>query len=156
MKYKKNRPVSGSNESEMNNRLQRIMEMVNLSPIYEFLGIEVVKIGQGSSLLELPLRKGVTNLFGNIHGGILATLIDSACSVALGTVVEPGETAVTLDLQSNYFAPAHEDFVIAEGTVIHKGRHTSVVEAIIKDKEDCLIAKGKCTYFLNNNSKQDT
>ena len=147
MKKEKRNSTTESRGKEGKTSLNHLIEIVNASPVYRFLGIEAVYAEAGSSRLELTIQEDLKNLWGTAHGGILATLLDSACGVALGTLLEPGEGMVTLDLRINYITPFHNGTLIAEGTAIHKGRNTGVAEATLKNEEGRLIAKGMSTHF---------
>ena len=149
---------SGSTEGKRTEKeayLKQVMEIVNASPVYRYLGIEVVHTEKGSSRLELMVREDLKNVWGTLHGGILATLLDSACGVALGTLLEPGEVMVTLDLHINYLAPFHNGTLIAEGKAVHKGRNTGLAEATIKDAGGRIIAKGMTTHFCKRDSNKE-
>jgi uncharacterized protein (TIGR00369 family) len=113
--------------------------------------MEVLHAAGGTSRLQLTVREDLMNIWGSVHGGILAAVLDAACGVALGTLLEPDEMLVTLDLRINYLTPFHNGTLIAEGTVVHKGRHTGVAEATLKDAEARLIAKGMTTHFCKSN-----
>ena len=128
--------------------LQLMKEAVNNSPYYRHIGMEVVEAGDGKSQLRLTGDRPLANLFGALHGGVTASLIDSACGVALGSILEPGERAVTADLRVNYIALAPCDAVTVEGEVLHKGKQTGVVEAVVKGPDGALLAKGMTTHII--------
>ncbi len=127
---------------------ETVLSLVNSSPFYRHMGMTAKIPGEGTSRLELPAAEITHNLYGTVHGGVLAALIDSACGVALGTVMAQGETIVTVDLRINFIAPVKQGVLIAEGKVIHKGRNTGVAEATIRSEEGQLVAKGMTTHFI--------
>jgi len=149
-----NGDTNGKNERENKAYPKHIKELVNASPVYRFLGMEAVHAAGGSSRLELTIHEDLKNLWGTVHGGILAVILDSACGVALGTLLEPGEVLVTLDLRINYIAPLQNGTLIAEGTVLHRGRNTGVAEATLKNAEGRLIAKGMTTHFCKRDPEE--
>jgi len=135
-------------KASRNEYFQMMKEAVNNSPYYRHIGMEVVDAGDGKSQLRLNGDQPLANLFGVLHGGVTASLIDSACGVALGSVLEPGERTVTADLRVNYIAPAPCDAVTVEGEVLHKGKQTGVVEAVVKGPDGALLAKGMTTHII--------
>ena len=125
-----------------------LIRVLNASPAYRHIGMKVVLAEEGASRIEMEVREELKNLYGTVHGGLLATLMDSACGVALGSLLQAGETLVTLDLRINYLSPVKSGTVIAEGKVVHKGRQTGVAEATLKDESGRLTAKGMSTHFV--------
>lgn len=125
-----------------------LIRVLNASPAYRHIGMKVVLAEDGSSRIEMEVQEELKNLYGTVHGGLLATLMDSACGVALGSLLKAGESLVTLDLRINYLAPVKSGTVIAEGKVVHKGRQTGVAEATLKDETGRLAAKGMSTHFI--------
>jgi uncharacterized protein (TIGR00369 family) len=72
------------------------------------LGLEVVDMGAGWGLLKIPYR---AELIGNpetgvLHGGVLTSLIDSACGLAVFCRLPRMEAIATLDLRIDYLKPA--------------------------------------------------
>jgi len=129
-------------------RIELFLQALNTSPVYRHLGMRVVRAEAGQSRVELPVGENLKNLYGILHGGLLATLMDSACGVALGTLLRPGETLVTLDLRINFLCPVRSGTLTAEGTVVHRGRKTGVAEASIRDQDGRLVARGGATTFF--------
>jgi len=125
-----------------------IMTILNSSPYYQHMGMKAVHCADGTSRLEIRAEEHTKNLYGTVHGGVLASLVDSACGVALGTMLEEGESAVTVDLRINYIAPVREGLLIAEGKAIHRGRNTGVAEATLHNENGVLVAKGMTTHFI--------
>jgi uncharacterized protein (TIGR00369 family) len=142
-------------EKEESMYLKIFKERINKSPAYRFLGMKVTDISRGYSCLELDCREEIKNVQGLIHGGIICTLMDSSCGVALGSLLEPEEPLLTLDLRINYISPHRKGVLIGEGAVLHMGQHTGVAESTIKDGQGKLIAKGMTTHFLKRRTKQD-
>jgi uncharacterized protein (TIGR00369 family) len=129
-------------------RIAQMVEILNASPVYRLLHMRVVHAAGGRSRVELAVGEDHKNLYGTVHGGMLATLMDSACGVALGTRLQPGETMVTLDLRVNYLLPVRSGPLTAEGEIVHRGRNTGVAEASILDQAGRLVARGMSTHFV--------
>ncbi len=120
----------------------------NNSPMYRHMQMVMVDAGEGRSKVTLQGRKELQNLYGILHGGAAATIVDSACGIAVGSLLEPGEICVTIDLRINYIANVGEGTLIGEGRVIHRGRRTGVARAEIRDEEGNLIAAGMSTHLI--------
>lgn len=123
-------------------------DILNNSPMYRHMGMRVVDAGGGHSKITLRARKDLHSLYGILHGGAAATMVDSACGIALGTLLEPGEMCVTVDLRINYISNLKEGTLVGEGRVIHRGGQTGVAQAEITDEEGNLVAVGMCTHLI--------
>lgn len=129
-------------------RIEAMAAILNASPVYRLLNMRVAGAGEGRSRLELDVGEDVKNLYGTVHGGMMAALVDSACGVALATRLREGEALVTLDLRINYLLPVRGGRLTAEGEVVHKGRRTGVAEASVRDGSGRLVARGVTTHFV--------
>jgi len=127
---------------------RKIFSLLNDSPFYRHLGMEVVEAGEGRALLRLPIKSELKNLYGILHGGVIAALLDSSCSIAVGTLLGPDEAAVTLDQRINFISNVREGVLIGEGKALHKGRFTGVGQAEVRDEEGNLVAAGMTTSFV--------
>ncbi len=127
---------------------QKIFALLNDSPFYIHLGMEVVEAGDGRASLRLPVKNELKNLYGILHGGVIAALLDSSCSIAVGTLLGPDEAAVTLDQRINYIANVRDGVLYGEGRALHKGRFTGVGQAEVRDQDGNLVAAGMTTSFV--------
>ena len=127
---------------------RRIIKLLNDSPFYRHLGMEVVEAGEGRARLRLPVKDELKNLYGILHGGVIAALLDSSCSIAVGTLLETDEAAVTLDQRINYISNVKEGVLYGEGRALHKGRFTGVGQAEVRDEQGNLVAAGMTTSFI--------
>ncbi|NPV58678.1 MAG: PaaI family thioesterase [Actinobacteria bacterium] len=127
---------------------RRIFKLLNDSPFYRHLGMEVVEAGEGRARLRLPVKDELKNLYGILHGGVIAALLDSSCSIAVGTLLETDEAAVTLDQRINYISNVKEGVLYGEGRALHKGRFTGVGQAEVRDEQGNLVAAGMTTSFI--------
>jgi len=127
---------------------ERIFGLLNSSPFYRYLGMEVLNAGEGRSRLRLPVKDELKNLYGILHGGVIAALLDSSCSIAVGSLLGPGEAAVTIDQRINYISNVREGVLYGEGRALHKGRYTGVGQAEVRDEDGNLVAAGMVTVFV--------
>ena len=83
------------------------------------------------------------NLIGSLHGGIMATLLDTAMGSAVMTTLKPGEGHTMTDLTVKFVRAvmSYDDVLIIEGTVDHSGKRMFATEGVIKDSHGRLIAK---------------
>ena len=92
-------------------------------PVQHYFGMEVVRAAEGEATMRLPFSERVVNLAGTCEGGVLAILVDSACSVAFEFGLDVNDVAITVDLRIDYIAPLTEEkTALATATVVNRGR----------------------------------
>lgn len=118
------------------------------NPVCELIGMEIIDIGDGYSKISFPYKKELANPTGSLHGGIIATAIDQAGSIAVWTS-HKGEHQVTMELKINYLRPLmpEDSPFYAEGKVIKKGRTTVVALVTVYSNKGEPMAIGLGTWF---------
>src|SRR5262249_56431338 len=102
----------------------------------------------GIARVELDAAPHVRNCFGTIHGGALASLVDYAGSMAVGSADVEGRVGVAVDLHVSYLAPATSS-VVAEATVSKIGRSLAFVTVRVVDHgSGAVVCEGRMTKFL--------
>jgi uncharacterized protein (TIGR00369 family) len=81
------------------------------------------------------------------HGGVVATLIDSAMAIAIMAMLADGERTVTVDLTIHYLRPVTEGLAKASARVVRAGRKVVTVSAELFDKDEKLAATAISTYL---------
>jgi uncharacterized protein (TIGR00369 family) len=116
-------------------------------PILQLLGIRMVEVEHGRVVFEVTPAEQHYNGMGVAHGGLAATLMDSALGVAINSAAPEGKTFTTLELKVNYTRPitVATGPIRCEGTVIHVGGRTATAEARIVDRAGKLYAHGTTT-----------
>jgi acyl-CoA thioesterase len=106
--------------------------------------MQLENVDDNGSLLRIKLGDKHKNLWGSVHGGVVASLVDAACGLSVIPFLKDGETMVTVVMQVQYFAPAHigSGDLIGRGKVVNCGRHLISAEAEIFNEEEKLVAKG--------------
>ncbi|OLO37137.1 hypothetical protein BTR23_14325 [Alkalihalophilus pseudofirmus] len=112
------------------------------------LGIKIEDMREGFAVLSLPIRDDLLQAGNIVHGGVHSVLIDSVIGTAVRTVLDTNEYSVTAEMNINYFRPAIEGNIIAEGKVLNRGKLLIVGVADIKDEEGRLLATGRATYAV--------
>ena len=120
------------------------------NPFQHFVGIEVIQLGDGKSVLQLELKGHHFNLYGIPHGGVHATLLDIAMGTAASFPDNSGKEldSVTLNLSVDYIAPPASKILIAKGKITKKGKSIAYCTAEIFDEDKILIASGRSIFKL--------
>jgi uncharacterized protein (TIGR00369 family) len=104
-------------------------------PVMQALEIDGVSFGEGRAVFRLTPQEFHYNTLGTVHGGVFATLLDSACGCAVHTMLPAGVLYTSLDLSVKFLRPVTVDTgpITAEATVVHLGRRTALAEGRITD-----------------------
>ena len=125
-----------------------VQQAVNTSPYYRHIRMALTEFTDQGSKLEMEVKPEHKNLWGTVHGGALASLVDSACGLATVGFLAENEGVVTLNLQVLYFAPVTQGKLTAYGKVVHRGRTTIATEAEVFDEQGTLVAKGGTIHYI--------
>ena len=112
--------------------------MTQAVPYWRTLGLELKELEQGRAVFEAESRP---DLMQNtvIHGGVLASIADSACAVAGISRVYPANYASTINLQIAYLKPLLEGRFRAEGRCLKAGKKILFCEAVVVDDKKDVI-----------------
>jgi uncharacterized protein (TIGR00369 family) len=104
-------------------------------PVTRALDFDGISFGEGRAAFALTPREFHYNPLGTVHGGVVATLLDSACGCAVHTMLPAGVFYTSLDLSVKFLRPVTIESgpITAEGTVVHLGRRTALAEGRITD-----------------------
>ena len=116
-------------------------------PFAKLLGIEIDSVEPGHAVLSMKLRHEHMRNNAIAHGGVIATLIDSAMAIAIMALLEENERTVTVDLTIHYLRPVPEGSAKASARVVRAGRRVVTVSAELFDAEGKLAATAISTYL---------
>jgi uncharacterized protein (TIGR00369 family) len=113
-----------------------------------FLGLHLDRVAEGEVDVSLAVEPRHRNLVGTLHGGMIATLADTATGLAYRTVLEPGTSHVTSSLTVAFLVPGRGGTVTAKGRVLKRGRRFGYAEADVVDEEGTLLARATATFTV--------
>lgn len=128
-------------------QLRRIQKAIGTVPFARLLGLELDEVGNGTATLGLKIRKELTQNHGVVHGGAIASLIDTATAFAILSLLEPGEKVTTVDLTISYLRPVTGGRITAVAQVLRSGRRLFVVSAEVFDTDKKLTTTALSTYI---------
>jgi uncharacterized protein (TIGR00369 family) len=135
---------------EGNALLAELRERLQGSEFYRWADIELVNASPGRVEVAFEAGPQHVNLQGLVHGGMLATLADTAMGLAVRTVLEPGRRHVTVQLGIEFLAPGGPGRIVAEGRSLKIGRQLGFAEADVKDAADRLLARAHSTISVTS------
>ena len=123
----------------------KLMEAVNTSPFPRHLSMRIAQVEMDQAAVTMNLQPEHMQLYGIVHGGALATLIDTATFWAVFMRLPEECGLVNVDLKLNYLRPGLNGLITAKGTCLHAGRSISYAEAKVRDADHNLLAHGTST-----------
>jgi uncharacterized protein (TIGR00369 family) len=119
-------------------------------PVAELLGMRPVLAERGRVAFACDAQARFANPMGTVHGGIIATLLDSALGCAVQSVLDAGQAYTTLGLEVKYLRPVAVDAgeLRAEATIVHAGRKQATAEARLTDEAGRVLATATTTCLV--------
>jgi uncharacterized protein (TIGR00369 family) len=119
-------------------------------PAAALLGMHLDEVDRGRTVFSMLADEVHENPMGTMHGGIVATFVDTAMGCALSSQLAADEGFTTLELKTNFvraITPA-TGRIFAEGTVVHSGGRVATTEARVHDAEGNLYAHATSTCLI--------
>jgi uncharacterized protein (TIGR00369 family) len=135
-------------------REKAIREKFETNHFPQLLGIELDSLEPGRARLSVEVRRDLLQLAGVMHGGAIASLIDTAVAFAIASSSEPQDRFTTVEMKVNYLTAIREGRAVADARLIRDGRRIIVADCDVFDHKGQLAAKGLLTYIrLNEREK---
>ena len=128
--------------------IEELRERLQASEFYRWAGIELVHAGSGEVEIAFEAGPQHVNLQGLVHGGMLATLADTAMGLAVRTVLDPGRRHVTVQLGIEFLSPGRPGRIVAHGRSVKIGRQLGFAEADVVDARGRLLALARSTLSV--------
>ncbi len=154
------RTFSWDDPTEVNANLRRLPGLEFLQrvmagefpgpPMAQLMNIRIADVEKGRVVFEGTPEEYHYNPLGVVHGGMAATLLDSALGCCVNTHLDAGDFYTTLELKVNYLRPITVDtgIVRAIATTVHIGRTTALVEGKVLDARDRIYAYASSTCLV--------
>lgn len=121
-----------------------------LNTMAETLGYDVSEAANGRVVVTAIPDATHLNPAGTVHGGLAATMLDSAMGLAIHSTLEKGAGSTTLEFKISLLRPITPEtgLIKAEGVVLSCGRRIGTAEGRITDQEGRLLAHGTTTCLI--------
>jgi uncharacterized protein (TIGR00369 family) len=119
-------------------------------PVAELLGMSISEVEEGRIVFTMKAAEYQYNPLGTVHGGVLATLLDSAMGCAVQSMMPAGTSYTTLELKVNYLRPVtiKTGTLYCEGKVIYVGGRIATAEGRLMDAAGKLYAHATTTCIV--------
>jgi acyl-CoA thioesterase len=136
-------------EQQLNEaQLARLREIFGRISYTRLLGMEFVGAARGEARIALELREELTRNEGLMHGGAVASLMDTASAFAVMSLLEPGQSTVTIDLTIHFLRPVLRGRIEARARVLRAGRRIATLSIDTTDDAGKLTATATTTYLI--------
>jgi uncharacterized protein (TIGR00369 family) len=131
-------------------RAEFIRQFLPTSPYVGHLGIQLIDMQTGVATLRLPFVDSLVTIGTIIHGGAIASLIDTAAMVAAWAdgSVSDNLRGTTVSMTVTYLAPAEHEDIQATARVLQRGRNLVFLDVEVQGVSSKSIARGLVTYKL--------
>ena len=113
--------------------------MADSASFVDRLGTSGRTADDGTARLELDATEEHLNEAGTVHGGVLATLVDTAMGSAVRSLTGEGDVPATSQLTVTYLRPGTPGHLVATGRVSKQGEHLTVCEAEVEQEGKTLV-----------------
>ena len=119
-------------------------------PVMHTLGMSGVEVNDGLIVFRLQPQEFHYNPLGTMHGGVLATLLDSATGCAVHTTLPAGMAYTSLDLTVKFLRPVtiRSGMLRCEGTLLSRGSRIALAQAQVFDAADKLVAHATSSCLI--------
>lgn len=114
-------------------RLQRARKAFASVAYAKFLGFELCELKSGDVTVCLDVRDEMKQNHGVVHGGAIASLIDTASAFVILTAIDENETVTTTDLTIHYLRPVTDGRMLARARIVRGGRRRFVVNVEVEN-----------------------
>lgn len=119
------------------------------APIARTVGFDLIEVSEGHVLFEGMASHAMYNPLGTVHGGWMATLLDSACGCVVHSLLQPGQTYTTLELKTVFHKALRADIPVrAVGRIVQMGRRAAFSEADLRGLDGTLYATATSTCLV--------
>lgn len=113
------------------------------------VGIRLEEVRRDYARMRLPFRSVLNQPAGVVHGGAIATLIDTVVVPALASGYDVPHRYLTIDMQIQYMGAVVGEDIVAEGWITKRGRSTVFCRAEVLTEKAGLVAAGTLVYKVS-------
>jgi uncharacterized protein (TIGR00369 family) len=119
-------------------------------PFLNLLGVQLLKMENGTSEISLDVEDKHTNSWSVAHGGVLLALVDAAMAIAARSADPDNRSVVTIELKNSFMQAATGSLRVI-GKTQHQSTTMAFCEASVLDENNklCCMATGTFKYFKN-------
>jgi uncharacterized protein (TIGR00369 family) len=129
---------------------KRVREAFERVPFIHLLKVELGEVRRGEATLYLEVRDELRQNNGVVHGGVIASLVDTAAAFAIITSLEKEQTTTTVDLTIHYLRPLLAGRATAHARIVRAGRRILTIRVDVLDESQTLTATALTSFIRLN------
>lgn len=130
-------------------RIEQLLHMFNhVAPIAGTFGMRLSYDDQGQAVVDLPYNPGLDHALGGVHGGVYATMLDTAGWFTAAAAHDESCWLATSEMSIHLLLPVERVYLQAVGRLIKRGRRQDVAEMRLYDGEGRLVGHATGTFIL--------
>lgn len=118
------------------------------SPFLDYVGVEIGLSEGGEGRVSLAVQPHHLQAAGQVHGGLIAVLADTAMFRAVRSLLGPGQRTTTVELKVNFLENTNSGRISATAKIANKGERLLVGEIEVRAEDGRLIAQGLGTFLV--------
>ena len=138
-------------EIETPSKADRIAELLHMFkgvPIARFLGMSLSYTDEGNAVVDLPYNPNLDHALGGVHGGVYATMLDTAGWFTAAATHDVSCWMATAEMSVHFLAPVERTSLRAVGRLLKRGRRQDVAEMNLYDGEGRLVGHATGTFII--------
>lgn len=128
--------------------LARAAERLRHSHPVNHFGFQLTKAERGRAVFRMPVLELHKQIHRVVHGGVLASLADTAGGFAAFLAAPRGARVLTIELKINFLEGVEHGEIEADARVLRQGKTTSVVDCDVTDQDGRLVSKALMTFAV--------
>lgn len=130
-------------------RIEELLRMFNENaPIARYFGMKLSYTDEGNAIIDLPYNPNLDHALDGIHGGMYATLLDSAGWFTAAAAHDVSRWIATSEMSVHFLLPAKHTSLRAVGRLLKHGKRQDVVEMYLYDGQARWIGHGVGTFVV--------
>ena len=141
-------PVPPQIAEQVRQAERELARRLRTTNVLRFLGFRLMAAKPGRVVISFRVREHHLQVHRVLHGGVMATLADTAGGLATYMALPAGTRVATVEMKINFLEAVEKGTITAEAQVIRRGRNFCVVDCDVRDEKKRLVAKALMTFAI--------
>jgi uncharacterized protein (TIGR00369 family) len=130
-------------------RTEELLHMFNkVAPIARYFGMKLSYTDEGYAVVDLPYNPDLDHALGGVHGGVYATMLDTAGWFTAAAAHDDSCWLATAEMSIHFLAPAATTSLRAIGRLLKRGKRQDVAEMHLYDGNNRLVGHATGTFIV--------
>lgn len=133
-------------------RIDELLRSFNeMAPIARTFGMTLSYDDEAQAIIDMPYNPGLDHALQGVHGGVYATLLDTAGWFTAAAAYDEPYWLATTEMSVHFLAPVQHSRLRAVGRLIRRGKRQAIAEMHLYDAEGRLVGHATGTFLLMPN-----